>query len=70
MEHICPICHKRIKLESQEKNENQRFTPFCSERCKLIDLGVWLDSDYKIFSPQKSQEADKDFDISVSEDNT
>ncbi len=25
-----------------------KFYPFCSNRCKLIDLGKWLDADYKI----------------------
>jgi endogenous inhibitor of DNA gyrase (YacG/DUF329 family) len=68
MEHTCPICHKTIKSISQEKNEIRKFFPFCSERCKLIDLGSWLDADYKILSPQKSIESDQDFDISASND--
>lgn len=25
--------------------------PFCSERCKLIDLGAWLDEEYRIEEP-------------------
>ncbi|MEQ1622658.1 MAG: DNA gyrase inhibitor YacG [Methylococcales bacterium] len=32
----CPTC-KRPVLWSPE----QEFKPFCSERCKLIDLGEW-----------------------------
>ncbi|KAA8733915.1 DNA gyrase inhibitor YacG [Acinetobacter qingfengensis] len=24
------------------------FRPFCSERCKLVDLGAWANGDYKI----------------------
>ncbi len=48
---------------------DENFYPFCSERCKLIDLGAWLDSDYKIISPQKSKENDQDFDISESDEN-
>ena len=31
-----------------------RFFPFCSERCKLIDLGAWLDAGYRI--PSKPDE--------------
>jgi len=27
-----------------------RFFPFCCERCKLIDLGAWLDAEYRIAS--------------------
>ena len=29
-------------------SEQRRFWPFCSERCKLIDLGKWLDGGYTI----------------------
>jgi len=68
MQHTCPICHKTIKSVSQEKNKIQKFFPFCSERCKLIDLGSWLDTDYKILSSHKSIESDQDFDISASND--
>ena len=32
----CPIC--RIEVEW----ENNPYRPFCSERCRLIDLGTWM----------------------------
>jgi len=32
----CPTCKREI-----DWSESQ-FRPFCSERCKLIDLGAWL----------------------------
>ena len=35
----CPICGKRARKETR---------PFCSERCANIDLGHWLDGDYRI----------------------
>jgi endogenous inhibitor of DNA gyrase (YacG/DUF329 family) len=38
----CPQCHQGF---SQEKNP---YRPFCSERCKMIDLGNWLDEQYRI----------------------
>ena len=38
----CPVC----KTKSQKKLVE--FFPFCSERCKLLDLGAWLEGDYKI----------------------
>lgn len=28
--------------------EENPFRPFCSERCKLIDLGAWADGQYRI----------------------
>ena len=32
----CPTCQKQVVWSPQH-----RFRPFCSERCKLIDLGEW-----------------------------
>ncbi|XOV87307.1 MAG: DNA gyrase inhibitor YacG [Pseudomonadota bacterium] len=32
----CPLCRKPV-----EWVESNTFRPFCSERCKLIDLGEW-----------------------------
>jgi endogenous inhibitor of DNA gyrase (YacG/DUF329 family) len=40
----CPICRKEVPLDSAE-------VPFCSERCRTIDLGKWASGDYKISSP-------------------
>jgi hypothetical protein len=39
----CPVCKKQIVYS--EKNP---YRPFCSERCRLIDLGQWLKEDYRI----------------------
>jgi endogenous inhibitor of DNA gyrase (YacG/DUF329 family) len=41
----CPICKKSV--EESEPNRSGWF-PFCSQRCKLIDLGRWLDGKYQI----------------------
>ena len=40
----CPICRK-IVLKSEPE------FPFCSERCRLIDLGKWASGKYVISSP-------------------
>jgi uncharacterized protein len=45
----CPICHKEVSL-------NDPYAPFCSERCKLIDLGNWADGKYLISAPVKPDE--------------
>jgi len=34
----CPTCKQTVAWSDQS-----RYKPFCSERCKLIDLGEWLD---------------------------
>jgi endogenous inhibitor of DNA gyrase (YacG/DUF329 family) len=40
----CPICKKPVKTADPE-------FPFCSPRCRLIDLGKWASGEYVISSP-------------------
>ena len=42
MEYRCPQCGKESVWEGN------KYRPFCSERCKLIDLGTWADEKYKV----------------------
>lgn len=42
----CPHCKKPV-----EWNETFPFRPFCSERCRLIDLGMWADESHRIPGP-------------------
>jgi uncharacterized protein len=49
----CPICKKPADLSPKN-----RFRPFCSERCQLIDLGKWAGGDYQI--PSSSPAADNE----------
>lgn len=56
MKYKCPVCHKTITNSLSDKSENSKSFPFCSEKCKLIDLGAWLDSEYKIFSELQLQD--------------
>jgi len=42
--HACPIC----KVEVAEMVARSKAWPFCSERCRLIDLGNWLGDKYAI----------------------
>ncbi len=46
--HRCPACHRRIVVSDVQAGQRLKFFPFCCERCKLIDLGAWLDGDYRI----------------------
>jgi len=39
----CPTCAKTV-----EWTDEHRWRPFCSERCKLVDLGNWLDESHRI----------------------
>ena len=36
-----------------------KYFPFCSERCKLTDLGAWLDAEYAISGKTEDAEADE-----------
>lgn len=45
----CPICKKEVKLTDPE-------FPFCSQRCRTIDLGKWASGGYVIASPGKDSE--------------
>ena len=39
----CPTCKKLI-----EYSINNKFRPFCCERCQMIDLGDWANENFKI----------------------
>ncbi|MFB0554687.1 MAG: DNA gyrase inhibitor YacG [Phycisphaerae bacterium] len=64
MKHRCPVCHKTVKASIQEQSKQATLFPFCSKRCKLIDLGAWLDAKYKIVSRPDSQESGEPSDTS------
>jgi endogenous inhibitor of DNA gyrase (YacG/DUF329 family) len=43
----CPICRRAVQIPA-DPAAAKSFFPFCSDRCKLIDLGRWLDGNYQI----------------------
>ena len=43
----CPICKKPVLPRA----ENRAF-PFCSDRCRLVDLAKWLGEEYRIPGPR------------------
>jgi endogenous inhibitor of DNA gyrase (YacG/DUF329 family) len=51
----CPQCGKEVAWSGEN-----RYRPFCSERCKLIDLGQWASESYRI--PQEEGGADQEAD--------
>ena len=48
----CPICKKPVP---DDEPDRPKTYPFCSDRCKLIDLGRWLDGKYQIPVDDRSQ---------------
>ncbi|MFA5040197.1 MAG: DNA gyrase inhibitor YacG [Bdellovibrionales bacterium] len=43
----CPICSKPMV---------EKYKPFCSSRCSMIDLGKWLGEGYKLESAENDEE--------------
>lgn len=47
----CPICRRTVAKDNPEM-------PFCSERCRLIDLGNWASGEYVISTPIQPESTD------------
>jgi uncharacterized protein len=39
----CPTCKRKVRWEA-----DSFFKPFCSERCRSVDMGAWASEGYKI----------------------
>lgn len=52
----CPRCVRFVGWEGNP------WRPFCSERCKLVDLGAWVEEEYKIPAERSSEEDQKQAD--------
>ncbi|HIA01903.1 MAG TPA: DNA gyrase inhibitor YacG [Myxococcales bacterium] len=51
----CPICKQQV----EPRNENKTF-PFCSPRCRSVDLGNWFSEEYassRSLDPEADSEA-------------
>ena len=51
----CPICSKAVVW-----NVDNPYRPFCSERCKNVDLGAWASERYSIPDALRSGEDNDD----------
>ena len=47
----CPHCGKEHQWDTVN-----HFRPFCSERCKMIDLGKWASEEYRVEQREAEQE--------------
>ena len=57
---LCPICRKKVQRDGE-------FMPFCSDRCREIDLGNWASEKYVISTPADPQALE---DIPIEEDDS
>ncbi len=53
----CPTCGTQV-----EWNPENKYRPFCGERCKLIDLGQWASGAYRVPDVAVSDTAELDAD--------
>lgn len=54
----CPVCNVRVHLRATAEHAATPAAPFCSDRCKKIDLGRWLDEAYSVPDTPKDNEDD------------
>ncbi len=48
----CPICKREVKLDDP-------FMPFCSARCKDVDLGNWAEGKYSFEGSASEDESEE-----------
>ena len=46
----CPICGKPVEFFAEP------LGPFCSDRCKMIDLGAWASESYRVLVVENKDE--------------
>jgi endogenous inhibitor of DNA gyrase (YacG/DUF329 family) len=49
----CPTCRALSEWEGNP------YRPFCSERCRLIDLGKWLDEKYRVEASAEDEDGEE-----------
>ena len=49
----CPHCGKSVTW-----SPDSAYRPFCSERCKLLDLGAWAEESYRVPVAENKDEPD------------
>ncbi|MGA8030100.1 MAG: DNA gyrase inhibitor YacG [Bryobacteraceae bacterium] len=48
----CPICRKEVRIDDPNM-------PFCSDRCRIVDLGNWATEKYVISTPARRNELEE-----------
>ena len=61
-ENKCPTCGRKGRWFAG------KFAPFCSKRCRLVDLGKWLNEEYQIEEPLRAEHLDAYADLPPGQD--
>jgi len=51
----CPICRENVN------HEGNPYRPFCSKRCKLIDLESWMSGRYRVPVDEEPPDSEESF---------
>ena len=64
---VCPTCKKKFDYYTSD------FRPFCSEKCRLIDLGQWLNESYTVpvekLTPEEADTLEHLINEEIAQDN-
>lgn len=64
---VCPTCKKKFDYYTSD------FRPFCSEKCRLIDLGQWLNESYTVpvekLTPEEADTLEHLINEKIAQDN-
>lgn len=58
--------HTEVKCPTCRKSGNwftEKYGPFCSHRCKLVDLGKWFSEEHTVSSPLRPEHLEKYADL-------
>jgi uncharacterized protein len=64
----CPVCGK---LPPDDLEKARRFLPFCSDRCRSVDLLRWTQGRYAIvdqLAPEEAELLQHDPDVTIADD--
>ena len=53
----CRTCRQSLPSKARE---NLPFYPFCSQRCRLLDMGQWFDEKYRLHQPGTDETSEQD----------
>ena len=56
----CPICGKSFEVATPADLPS---FPFCSDRCRLVDLGRWIDGAYAVPGPEVPADTEPEADV-------
>jgi len=60
----CPICSRTFELQAIS---DWPCFPFCSERCRVVDLGRWIDGAYAIPTAERPRDQEDDEESALDE---